>query len=176
MRDFFDWLRTVDPQTRKKALLLMGLGGFLTLLSVMAIFTVLKARTTALSPQVQDAADSTTSDHEVGQSANVYAFPYEINQVSMALMNRKGTQTAYAQFSLILDCPNEESKKTLTMNRAKLLDTIFLVGSGFYLDDFKGSEATKGFEKFKTLLLEKYQNEFQAQAPTEISLKDWIVN
>jgi len=65
MRDFFDWLRTVDPQTRKKALLLMGLGGFLTLLSVMAIFTVLNARTTALSPQVQDAADSTTSDHEV---------------------------------------------------------------------------------------------------------------
>lgn len=176
MRDFFDWLRTADPNSRKKAVLLISLGSALTLVSVLAIWYILKARTSILPMETHQEVESKTSDHSQGQGTSAYTFPYEINQVSMALMNRKGTQTAYAQFSLILDCPSEESKKLLTMNRAKLLDTIFVVGSGFYLDDFKGSEATKGFEKFKTQLLQKYQGEFQAQAPKEISLKDWIVN
>jgi hypothetical protein len=94
----------------------------------------------------------------------------------MAVMNRKGTKTAYAQFSLVLDCPDEESHKTLSMNRAKLLDAIFVVGGGFYLEDFQGEKAQKSFEKFKKDLLQKYQTDFHAQAPREISLKDWFVN
>lgn len=176
MRDFFDWFRTADPETKKKAVRLISIGVLMTFISGLAIAYVLRARSLPSSSDTKTENEAGESEQSLSHQNSSFVFPYEINQVSMAMMNRKGTQTAYAQFSLILDCPTEESKKTLAMNRAKLLDSIFVVGSSFYLDDFTGKDALKGFEKFKTQLLEKYQADFQAQAPREISLKDWIVN
>jgi len=152
----------------------MGAGVAITLAALGGVIYILKSQSEIVKTEKE--VDSAELHLEALPKNHIFSFPYEINQVSMAIMNRKGTKTSYVQFSLILDCPNEEAKKTLTMNRAKLLDAIFVVGSGFYLDDFNGQEASKSFDRFKTQLLEKYQSDFHAQAPREIALKDWIVN
>ncbi|MFM8270568.1 MAG: hypothetical protein ACKN9V_10300 [Pseudomonadota bacterium] len=169
MRDFLDWLRTAPTEKRQKAILLLSLGLVISLVALIAVILILKAQ--GPSQVVAPSA----APHEI-HSKGPYSFPYEINEVSMAVMNKKGTKTAYAQFSLVLDCPSEEAHKTLSMNRAKLLDAIFVVGGNFYLDDFQGEKAPKSFEKFKKDLLEKYKSDFHAEAPREIALKDWVVN
>ena len=35
-----------------------------------------------------------------------FVFNYELKNISIVLLNRRGTQTAYAQFTLVLDCPS----------------------------------------------------------------------
>lgn len=177
MRDFFDWLRTAPPEKRQKAVLLLSIGFAILMVALVSSVLILKAqKNPADAVHVTEAPEDHGAKSEGQVSKGVYRFPYEINQVSMAVMNKKGTKTAYAQFSLVFDCPTEEAHKTLAMNRAKLLDAIFVVGGSFYLDDFQGEKAPKTFEKFKKDLLEKYKAEFHAEAPREISLKDWVVN
>jgi len=175
IRDFFDWLRTAPGEKRQKAIFLLGLGILVLIGAIISTVVILKAQSPSAhgpSHGAQNEESHSLDSHSQGP----YGRPYEIDQISMAVMNRKGTKTAYAQFSLVLDCPNEESHKILAMNRAKLLDAIFVVGGNFYLDDFQGEKAPKSFEKFKKDLLEKYQAEFHAQAPREIALKDWVIN
>lgn len=178
IRDFLDWLKTAPTDKRKKAILLLSLGFVILLIAIVSTVVILRAQNS--SPETSHAAgeshdmDSAQSDKE--HAKGPYSFSYEINQVSMAVMNKKGTKTAYAQFSLVLDCPNQESHKTLSMNRAKLLDAIFVVGANFYLDDFQGEKAAKSFDKLKKGLLEKFKTDFHAEAPREISLKDWVIN
>ena len=174
IRNFIDWLRNAPTEKRQKALIILGLGVIISLAAVISTVVIVKAQNPA--SQVSHVSESETSHAADLRSKGPYSLSYEINQISMAVMNRKGTKTAYAQFSLVLDCPDEESHKTLSMNRAKILDTIFVVGGGFYLEDFQGEKATKSFEKFKKDLLQKYENDFHAQAPREISLKDWFIN
>jgi flagellar basal body-associated protein FliL len=174
IRNFLDWLRTAPTEKRQKALILLGLGVIVLFAAVISTVVILKAQKP--TTQVSHVAESEASHSGEAHPKGPYSLSYEINQISMAVMNRKGTKTAYAQFSLVLDCPDEESHKTLSMNRAKLLDAIFVVGGGFYLEDFQGEKAQKSFEKFKKDLLQKYQTDFHAQAPREISLKDWFVN
>ncbi|NBX75806.1 MAG: hypothetical protein EBQ92_04565 [Proteobacteria bacterium] len=174
LRDFLDWLRTAPYEKRQKALMLLGVGLIVLLAAVISTVIILRAQHS--STQVSHLQDSEGAHSAETHPKGPYSISYEINQISMAVMNRKGTKTAYAQFSLVLDCPDEESHKTLSMNRAKLLDAIFVVGGGFYLEDFQGDKAAKSFEKFKKDLLQKYEADFHAQAPREISLKDWFVN
>lgn len=105
-----------------------------------------------------------------------YTYPYEIKSVSMAVMGQKGNRTAYAQFTLILDCPTEEAQKQVALHRAKLLDAIFEVGSQFYLEDFVGGNAPKSFEKFKAGLMSIYSKSFGKMAPRQVVFRDWFVN
>ncbi len=68
--------------------------------------------------------------------ANEFAYSYEIQNVAIPLFDRVKKRTAYAQFSLILDCPSEEAKRQMELNRAKLLDSIFEVALQFQISDF----------------------------------------
>jgi flagellar basal body-associated protein FliL len=174
IRNFLDWLRTAPTEKRQKALILLALGAMIFLAAIVSTVVILRAQKPGT--HVSHVSESEKSPADEEHSKGPYDLSYEINQISMAVMNRKGTKTAYAQFSLVLDCPDEESHKTLSMNRAKLLDAIFVVGGGFYLEDFQGEKAAKSFEKFKKDLLQKYETDFHAQAPREISLKDWFIN
>ena len=119
-----------------------------------------------------------TKSREVASAAPVqpYQYPYEIKDISIVLMNKNATRTAYAQFTLILDCPDEESKKAMTLHRARLLDTIFEVGSNFYIEDFTPTSAVKSFDRFKGGIRDSYAKFFKSQAPRDVVLKDWFVN
>lgn len=166
IKEFFDWLRTTSPDKQKKAVGLLGLGVLVLLGAAISITVILRAQRETVDIKPVTELVQPIESHEV---------LYEINQVSMAVMNKKGTKTAYAQFSLVLHCPSEEAKKNLTMNRAKVLDAIFVVGGNFYLDDFQGESAAASFDKFKKQLLEKYKADFNSDAPTQIALKDWVI-
>lgn len=114
------------------------------------------------------------------QSASVeapaFSLSYEIKDMSMALMNKKGTRTAYAQFTLLFDCSNEECKHMLELHRAKIINGIFEVGGEFYTDDFSAPLAKEGFEKFKGGIRSKLSEYFHSQAPREVVIKDWVMN
>jgi len=174
IRDFFDWFRSAHPEDRKKVSWLIFTGIFVSFLGVVAVVFVLKKQASEKRETInhQEVSHLETQNQAVLDEKLVY----EVNKVSMAVMNKKGTRTAYAQFSLILSCPDEKSVQTMTMSRAKLLDGIFSVGSQFFLDDFVGDAAPESFAKFKRLLLDQYKNEFHAQAPKELVLKDWTLN
>lgn len=172
-QEFFDWFQSAHHESKKKVIMLLGSGLLVTLLAVMAIGYVLKGQ-----PSVS--ADAINHDEvknvELSSNSTSEKLTYELEKVSMAVMNKKGTKTSYAQFSLILSCPDERALETIKMNRAKLLDGVFRVGSQFYLDDFIGETASDSFSKFKKLLLEQYQGQFHAEAPQGILLKEWTLN
>lgn len=172
LRDFFDWFRSTTADKKKFVTLWILFGVLVTAMGAAGVKIVLQAQ----NPPVAQEAELNHQEPEETHASKPTGFPYEINQVSMAMMNRKGTKTAYAQFSLVLTCPNEQAHKSMSLNRAKLLDTIFHVGSDFYLDDFEGPKTADSLIAFKKRLLEKYQADFSSQGPSEIVLKDWIVN
>ncbi|NBT58550.1 hypothetical protein EBT16_07175 [bacterium] len=176
IKEFLDWLRTASPEKKTKALALLGAGGVILVVAAISIVAILKAQNpgSALTHNTPENHEALAEGVHEKEGAN--GFPYEINQVSMAIMNRKGTKTAYAQFSLVLECPSEEVKKTMALNRAKLLDAIFVVGGNFYLDEFQGENASKTFDKFKADLLAQYKTDFKTASPSHISIKDWVIH
>lgn len=181
------WLDWFQHETREKKIIisiLFAVGAGMTLIALTTVILVLKAQNPPKALQA-DALPSDAHSMEEGHKETVkeghasalpFHFPYEINQVSMAVMNREGTRTAYAQFSLVLDCPSEGSQKTLSMNRAKLVDAIFDVGGNFVLEDFATPKTPETLTKLKAQLLEKYQHSFPQEAPRDIVLKDWVIN
>jgi hypothetical protein len=174
IRDWLDWFKSTSKNTKTFVAILLVLGIILVIVAFISIATILKAQSSH-TEVVQEQHAAHPGEQQLAKNSP-YSFPYELTQVSMAVMSKKGTRTAYAQFSLTLDCPSEESQKLMAMNRAKLLDSVFLVGSNFYLDDFSPEHAPKSLKKFKTDLLEKYQEQFHSEAPREIVLKDWFIN
>jgi len=102
--------------------------------------------------------------------------PYEIKGVSVGFMDKRDTRMAHAQFTLVFHCPNESCKKNLTLNHAKVLDTLFEVGSDFYVEDFSAPEAHKGLTRFKSKLTEQLQKRFAQLAPKGVSIQDWFMN
>jgi hypothetical protein len=101
------------------------------------------------------------------------AYTYELRGISIHLSDRHRLHSAYAQFSLLLDCPNQAAQHAMELNHAKLLDTVLQVGNRFYLEDL--SDGT-GLEAFKARLLAKLEERFRADAPRRIWVRDWLVN
>jgi flagellar basal body-associated protein FliL len=181
------WLDWFQHETKEKKLIisiLLAVGVGMTLVALTTIVLVLGSQN---SLKVADTHEAPINDH-VSQEAHPsepsgehakalpFHFPYEINQISMAMMNRQGTRTAYAMFSLVLDCPSEKALKNLSMNRAKLVDSVFDVGGNFVLEDFVAPKTPETLTKLKTQLLEKYQHSFPDEAPRDLVLKDWVIN
>jgi hypothetical protein len=76
---------------------------------------------------------------------------------------------------LVFNCADEACKKNLLLNQAKLLDTIFEVSSDFYIEDFVQLEATKGFTRLKSKIVEQLDKKFAALAPKTVSIQDWYM-
>ena len=109
---------------------------------------------------------------EVVETVPSFAFPYEINDISVAVSSRDFSRTAYAQFSLVLDCPSAQARHLMELNRARLLDGIFEVSTDFRLEDLTHPG---GLKHFKALLEKKYRKVFQDGAPRQIALNDWLI-
>jgi len=177
IRDFLDWFKSAKSEDRKKVSALLLTGLLITVVALAAALFILKKQDRNSSLVKGEEITSNLGDTtDTASPATLEKLTYELNQVSMAVMNKKGTKTAYAQFSLILNCPNDKSLHLISQSRAKLLDGIFSVGSQFFLDDFMGEAAPAAFDKFKNLLIADYRVLFQDQAPTAIVLKDWALN
>ncbi len=98
---------------------------------------------------------------------------YLLKDISIPLVDRASTKIAYAQFSLMLDCPTNACKRAMELHRPKLLDRIFEVASKFYLEDFAQA---KGFEKFKHAFLTTLRKDFNEMAPRQVTIENWVIN
>lgn len=105
-----------------------------------------------------------------------FSKPYEIKGLSVGFMDRKDTRMAYAQFTLVFNCPTEECKKNLVLNHAKVLDSVFEVSSDFYVEDFSDKDATQGFAHFKSKLADQLKTKFASLAPRGVVIQDWFLN
>lgn len=156
---------------KAKVLILYGCAFAIVSVSVASLFLIFRSqKKPTLTEQV--IAKSRT----LASFSPSFSFPYEIKDMSIPLTNYKHTRSAFAQFTLILDCPTEEAKKKMVAELPKLLDTILVVGSEFYVEDFSPPLAEKGFARFKHSLRTAYSKYLSEDAPREIVIKDWFVN
>jgi len=134
------------------------------------IATIIRAQKPA--PALRDPAHVAPVDEVASKAeADAFSFSYELRNLSLALESRHSRRSGFAQFSLVLDLPDEKAKRWMELNRAKLLNAVLEVGSRFSLEDLEGNE---GKVKFKDLLRETYRKEFGDQAPRDIAIRDWI--
>ncbi|MBI4403863.1 MAG: hypothetical protein HY537_06875 [Deltaproteobacteria bacterium] len=105
--------------------------------------------------------------------APVFTYPFELRNLSLPFTNRTSSRMAYAQFTIVLDCPTEEAKHYMELNRAKVLDAIFEVGMNFFVEDF---DTPEGYKKFKESLSQSLSAIFKAASPRRIDIQDWVIN
>jgi len=156
---------------KAKILFLCGCAFAIVAVSVTSLFLIFRSqKKPSLTEQV------ITKSRTLASFTPSFSYPYEIKDMSIPLTNYKHTRSAFAQFTLILDCPTEEAKKKMVAELPKLLDTILVVGSEFYVEDFSPPLAEKGFARFKSALRTAYAKYLGEDAPREVVLKDWFVN
>jgi len=102
-----------------------------------------------------------------------FTYPYSLNPVAIALVDKRRVRTGYAQFALVFDCPNEKSVRTMELNRAKILNALNETAIQFTFEDFQGPS---GFARFKTTYLNALKTLFGKDAPRTIALRDWLMN
>jgi len=145
------------------AVLIVGLGSIAWIINL--------RREPALTEKVLEHSRKTAST-----VAQEYTFTYEIKDMSMAFINKKGSRTAYAQFTILFDCPDEESKHVMEMNRAKIITGIFEAGGDIYIEDLTAPLAAQGFEKFKSQVKIKLTEYFKSKGPRNVLIKEWVMN
>jgi hypothetical protein len=164
------FLRGARPFVKLKVLALLFCAAAVISLTLFSVAWIFKQR--HLTPTEQVLAKS----RKLASVAPDFTYPYEIKDMSIPLTNRKHTRSAFAQFTLILDCPSEEAKKSLIVNLPKVLDTILVVGSGLYVEDFAPPLSEQGFARFKTEIKTSLSAYLQDHSPREILIKDWFIN
>jgi len=143
-------------------------GSLLTLSSLWKIYKG-PEKPVVLAPKEEHREIASTGHEEANK-------PHEIKGIVVGFMDKKDTHMAQAQFTLLFNCMDEACKKNLVLNHAKVLDTLFEVGSDFYVEDFQAAEASKGFARFKTKLTEQLTKKFSHLAPHGVAIHDWNMN
>lgn len=168
---FIHFFMRVRPAIKVKLTVVFLTAMVITFGSAASIYTILNAnRKLTLTEEVL------SKSRKLASEVPEYTYAYELKDISIPLTNRKHTRSAFAQFTLILDCPNEEAKKNLTAQLPKILDAILVVGSGYYVEDFTPPLAETGFARFKTEIKTNLAAFLHSAAPREVVLKDWFVN
>lgn len=162
-----------SPQDAKRTILYLSTAaGIAVVLGLLSVYWIwLKHRGPTAPEQVLETSRKLASHEPLS-----FQFAYEIKDMSMAIMNKKGTRTAYSQFTLIFDCPSETCKKNLELHRAKIINAIFEVGGEFFTEDFEAPLAPKGFQRFKDGIRAKTTEYFGKSGPSLVVLKDWVMN
>jgi flagellar basal body-associated protein FliL len=130
--------------------------------------------------QVQRVGEAVTSEevtapppeHHAAPTAAPFTEPYELQGMTISLGNRNQTLAAYAEFNLVLDCPDKESKRWMQMNRASIRDAVYESTISFTVEDFTTPE---GFSRIKKAILETLKTRFGARAPRDVAIRDWII-
>jgi flagellar basal body-associated protein FliL len=102
-----------------------------------------------------------------------YTFRFELANFSISLPSAPNGRTSYAQFSLVLDCPNLEARRHMELNRARLRDTVLSASLPFSVAELQDS---KGISRYKTKLMAELKTTFGANAPRDLSLENFLVH
>ncbi len=111
-------------------------------------------------------------EHAEHPESELFAISYELPGMNISLANRNQTLAAYAQFNLVLDCPNKEAQHWLEMNRASIRDAIYEATIPFTVEDFNGPT---GFPRIKKAMLNVLKERFGAYAPRDVVIRDWVI-
>jgi hypothetical protein len=165
---FIGLFRSASPglKLRLGSLLLMAF--LVSLASGWAVARIWVWHRTSLVP-----AEVLLKHRERQRNDTFFAFPYEIRNVAVPLTDHRNLRSAYAQFTLVLDCPNPESHRLMELNHAKILNTLFETASTFYVEDF---ETPTGHQSFKGALQANFKVIFKDQSPRDIAFRDWVIN
>ncbi len=120
----------------------------------------------------EEVAEEKSAAEEVPREIAHFTYGYDLRNISIPLANRTASQMAYAQFTLKLDCPSADAKRDMEINRAKILDKVFEVATGFYIEDFKNPQ---GYRRFKDALTASLGSEFKQHGPRAIAIEEWVV-
>src|SRR4051812_14672065 len=108
------------PLPRRLAMTGVGTAAFLVLLSSVSAISLILRKGIDASAVLKVGPRTPAALAEIPP----YTFRFELPNFSISLPSVSGGRTAYAQFSLVLDCPTLESRRHLELNRARLRDTL----------------------------------------------------
>ncbi len=114
-----------------------------------------------------------TEHHEPVNEGKAFDYPFEMRDVSMPLTDRRKARSAFAQFTIVFDCPTAESVAQMPAHRAKILDAILEAGTHMTTNDF-GNRA--GFDTFKMHLKVLLENRLGKIAPRDVVINSWAMN
>ena len=97
----------------------------------------------------------------------------ELKNLSFSVMDRRRIRNAYVQFSVLIECADDECMRQLELYRAKLIDGVFEVSSHYFVEDFLNPS---GAQRFKLDLYKHYTDYFPHHPPMSVSLKEWVMN
>lgn len=123
----------------------------------------------AVAPEAPPPAEGHVS-HE--PPAPPFTQTYELQGMTISLGNRNQTLAAYAEFDLVLDCPNKASKHWMEINRASIRDAVYEATISFTVEDFGAPE---GFARVKRAILAGLKSRFGDKAPRDVTLRDWVI-
>jgi flagellar basal body-associated protein FliL len=150
--------------------------------AIWSIATILKLGhgnpTRALARRNQPAPEKTEAPREPAEETEKKAEPtslsnYVLRDVTLSFTDDHTGRVGYAEFSLSLDLPTPEAEQWISLNRAKLLDSLHETAFNFQLQDF---DSPDGIEKFKQSIKENWVTRFGATAPVEVNIQDWTLN
>jgi len=166
--NFATHFRRADPKSQKWVGGLIGLGGVIVFTSIWVVLGILEAQDNPATPEALKVASYMDPPR---REVSSFSQTIELTDVGVQLMNRMGSDTLLAQFTLILDCPTEQAHRELSINRAKVLDSVFDVANNHYMEDFEGPG---GIDRFKNELTIALAKKFKENAPRRIDVKNWV--
>jgi flagellar basal body-associated protein FliL len=143
---------------------------FTTLLIIFMIIRIQFSRVEeVVSPEPTHEA-SAPEHHE--PTTAPFTLSYELQGMSISLGNRNQTLSAYAEFTLVLDCPNKDSKRWMEMNRASIRDAVYESTIAFTVEDFSTPD---GFARMKKSIVDTFKGRFGGHAPRDVAVRDWVI-
>jgi flagellar basal body-associated protein FliL len=124
----------------------------------------------APSTDREPAATKPTSENP---SPNSVGNSYQLKDLTLSFSDEKTGRVAYAQFSMTLELPSVEAQRWVSLNRARLLDSLHEVAVQFQLIDI---EKPNGIVSFKKALTNQWKAHFGNAAPTTVEFQDWTLN
>ncbi len=140
--------------------------------TVFIIFQILRIQFTRVEEVVASETPTPVADHAEEHEGPPFSQSYEIQGMTISLANRNQTLAAFAEFNLVLDCPNPDSKRWMELNRAVVRDAVYESTVSFTVEEFSSAE---GFSKIKKAILDELKKRFGKRAPRDIALRDWVI-
>ncbi len=165
---FQAFYKTAPPPKRMAMNMVIGLALMITISSLSAISIILRqgsGMTAAPAPSPRTPAALA--------EIPPYTFRFELPNFSVSLPTRGKRRTAYAQFSLVLDCPTLDSRRHLELNRARLRDAVLSASLPFGEAELRES---RGIARYKGQLLSELKTTFGPNAPRDLSLENFLVH
>lgn len=174
----FSFFRVAETRVKLKLVSYLSMAILAVAAAATSIVFILGAKHFIERNKVKKEATDTHAIERIGivRAEQEYSLTYEIKDMSIGFINRTGTRTAYAQFTILFDCETELCVKNLTLNRAKLLDAIYQVSGNYYIEDFVAPLVDEGMKRFKLALLEHIKKNLGGEAPRKIVFRDWFLN